>query len=61
MPTQGEQYDMDSDWLYARLAKINKRPTDTEEDDFCMLVWDLYKQGLSIADARTKALGKVFG
>lgn len=60
MPTQGEQYDMDSDWLYARLAKINKRPTDEQEDDFCMMVWDLYKQGLTIADARTKALGKVF-
>jgi hypothetical protein len=24
------------------------------------MVWDLYKQGLTIADARTKALGKVF-
>jgi hypothetical protein len=60
MTDQTEQYDLDSEWLYSILERANKRPTDDEEDAFCMLVWDLYKQGMTIKDARTKALGVLY-
>ena len=55
-----ELWDQDAEWLYARAATINKRPTADDEDVFCSRVAELRKEMSLDHDARRQAFFELY-
>ncbi|MGZ8907308.1 MAG: hypothetical protein ACXW1Z_19850 [Methylobacter sp.] len=55
-----EKWDQDVEWLYARAATINKRPTEAQEEAFCEKVGILCADGVLEREARLRAFLELY-
>ena len=60
--SQLEQFDLDEEWLYGRLAGRKVNPSTHQVDAFCDRVWELIStKGLPVQEARSTAIQEIFG
>ena len=55
-----EKWEQDVEWLYAKAATINKRPTADDEEFFCERVGIKTADGISEHDARLQAFKELY-
>lgn len=55
-----EKWEQDVEWLYAKAATINKRPTEAQEEAFCEKVAFLCADGVSESEARLRAFLELY-
>lgn len=55
-----EKWEQDAEWLYAKAATINKRPTADDEEFFCERVGIKTADGMDEAEARRQAFLELY-
>ena len=55
-----EKWEQDVEWLYAKAATINKRPTEAQEEAFCEKVAVIVAEGISEREARLRAFKELY-
>lgn len=62
MSDQLEQAEVDELWLYNKMRKLMRKPSNEEVDTFCDRVWVLIsEQGIDTVKARSIALAEIVG
>lgn len=55
-----EKWEQDAEWLHAKAATINKRPTADDEEFFCERVAIAVADGISEREARMNAFLELY-
>lgn len=62
MSDQLEQAEADEVWLYNKMRKLMRKPSNDDVDAFCDRVWVLIsEQRIDAVKARSIALAEIFG